>query len=295
MNRKKIFFLVILIILISSLIIVLINKIDDDQKGKIEKEEAFEYTEDISNSNEITELKYPNIAWYIYDVFNQLGNNAYSDKVMLNILDEEYLKYYSLDENNISDITSKYINKKYDIEKIEYAATYDNEMYVCFVTCSSGEKFILKYSSISNKYKIYLDNYLNDVGYENFVNNELLDILDNSYVQGNKYNYVESIAYEPNTVVLKYYEMLKNYDFEYIYTNFVSDETKSKYSYDKLNLLYSNEESYFNSNVLNSVDYIPTDDGFRIYSYKDSLLNEYKISENGYFNFKIDINISEWN
>ena len=290
MKRKLyiyiIVFLIILLILLA--IISIINNINDNQDGKIETEEAYEYPDSMQNSTEIYDLNYPMIAFYAYDVINQLQYNAYSIDVMLAILDEEYISYYNITRENINDYIDQYINKEYVINTITCASTYDNSLYVIFVNCEDNAQFIIKYSATTNKYKLYLDNYLEDYGYDNFINNNLKNILDNSYVQGNKYNYIEP-KINDDEYINEYFDMLSKYDFNYIYENIFDDNTKNIYSYDKLLNIYNDENSFFKNNNLYSISSVFNDNGFKTYSFTDSLLKKYNIIENKYFDFKISI------
>ena len=242
----------------------------------------------MQHATEIYDFNDPMIAFYAYDVINQLQYNAYSIDVMLAILDEEYISYYNITRENINDYIDQYINKEYVINTITCASTYDNSLYVIFVNCEDNAQFIIKYSATTNKYKLYLDNYLEDYGYDNFINNNLKNILDNSYVQGNKYNYIEP-KINDDEYINEYFDMLSKYDFNYIYENIFDDNTKNIYSYDELLNIYNDENSFFKNNNLYSISSVFNDNGFKTYSFTDSLLKKYNIIENKYFDFKISI------
>ena len=82
---------------------------------------------------------------------------------------------------------------------------------------------------------------------------------------------------------------LNYFGFEYVYENFIGEDTKSNYSKKEIEDLFNNENSYFNRAafidliVTNSSDYAET-----TYEFKDRKMNEYKITESGTLNLKID-------
>ena len=81
----------------------------------------------------MVDLKIPSVAFYVYEVINQLPYSALSDEVMLNILDEYYISYYNINEQNIKQYTEEYINKNFIIKSIKYSMKYDDSLYMIFV------------------------------------------------------------------------------------------------------------------------------------------------------------------
>lgn len=287
--RPLILSLILLIIII--LIIFIIISFKDEKKGKIKKEtEGFEYTDDVVSSTEMVDLKIPSVAFYVYEVINQLPYSALSDEVMLNILDEYYISYYNINEQNIKQYTEEYINKNFIIKSIKYSMKYDDSLYMIFVECEDDYNFVIKYSPNTNKYKIFLNNFTKEQDYNDFISNKLLDILDNSYVQGNKYNYFEPI-YDSEEFIYEYYSIIKKYDFDYLYNNIISEDTRSKYSYDTILSIYNDESSFFKSSEVYSVNMLPKDDGYKVYTFIDSGMVKYTLTENSYFNFNISLEI----
>ena len=287
MNRKSIIIIIIVLLLLLATLIIT-TSISNKKKGKITKDiEGLEYTDDIVNTNEVFELQNPSLAFTVYNIIKELQYNANSPEVMMAILDQDYIQHYGLDESNVKEHVKEYIGKALMINKITYAEHFQNTFYVFFVECDNNE-FIIKYSATSNKYKIYLDDYVKEYGKDNYIKNDLLNVLNTARVQGNMYNYCEEVIYEDDFII-SYYEMLSEKTFEDIYNNILTEETKAKYSKDELEKIYASEDSFFNNSNVYSLDCLPSENGYKIYTFTDVALNSYTLTENGYFNFTLEI------
>ncbi len=290
-DKRKIILLIMIIVLVLVFVLLAVTQTKTKIQEKNELNSTVEFSEDDlpENTNQVSKLNISSLAFAAYDVINKLQYSAYSKDVMLGILDQEYLDYYNLNESNIDDAMKKYIGKKYEITNIDYAATYDFSMYILFIHCKSGETFIMKYLEASDKYRLFLDNYIEDYGYDKFVSERLKAMLDELAVQGSRYNKLE-IVYNPEEFIQKYYTLIyETYDFDSLYNNVLSNDTKEAYSYEQLKNVYEAEDSFFMNPEVYNVTYLPNENGLRKYTFKDSGIREYTLTEDSYFTFKLDI------
>lgn len=253
---------------------------------------------DIDKSEEIfdtdfRELENIDLYFSVYDTFYNVidiinsSDNEKNEKV-LELLDEDYIDYYNLNKNNVIDKVKEYMDKKFIIKNILSARTSGN-FTSYLITAINDEvdcNFIVRVDFSTLSYSIILPNFINDYGYENFVTNNLKVEKSIKSNNNNKFNYLVLTNEE---ILEKYSNVLNYFEFEYVYENFIGENTKNNYSKEEIEDLFNNENSYFNRAafvdlvVTNSSDYDET-----TYEFKDRKMNEYKITESGNLNLKID-------
>lgn len=289
--KKRIFiFLTIIIAIMIILLIVFLN--NRFEKNKIiSKEEAYEFPdeEEVKNSNEIYNYFNRGIYIEIYNILKALSSNIYSSDVMMNILDEEYIDYYKIDKNNIIQKIDAYKNERFNLKNVEYAENLYGDMYIFIVTLEDDQQIIIKYSSESNKYKIFLPDYIKDIGKDAFINEKILKLFD-GYVQGNQFNIGNGLSYTDKTALENYFDIFYDLGFDYVYNNFMSKETKEMYTYSELNDFYFNLLDIFYDSEPIDLTTSKDDNNYTTYSFKDTKHNEYIIHEEGWNKFEILIN-----
>lgn len=295
-NRKKVYLLVAIIVLILLLIILLTIL----YKKNIDPNRDYDYIDNNDNSNsvddgtilpkgefngEIIKLQNPGLAFEAYWAIQRLNVSSYSEEAMLEILDDEYLNYYNLNQSNIGEKIRPYKDKLYNIVNMEYA--YYGPNYLCIITCDDGKKFLFRYSFNESAYSIFLDDYIEDVGYDEFVSSKLELILKEEF-KANDYTIGEGIVYTDDKILENYKFLME--DFENVYNNILDEETKSKYSYDELKAIFDDEYSLF-GDKFSKIELTKTvnENQLFTYSFRDVNGRNYTLTEINYFNFKVTI------
>lgn len=255
-------------------------------KNNFKLDDTTEIEENISN--ELYPLQNPGLAFEAYWAINRLSVSSYSKDAMLGILDEEYLNYYGLNESNIESKIEKYKNIKYNIVDIKYA--YYNSTFLCLVETDENKKFIFRYSEYYKGYTIFLDDYIEDVGYETFVNEKITLILKEEF-KGSKYTVLKNISYTDDQILENYAIIFDNFDD--LYNKSLTQKTKDNYSYDSLFEIYNDDYSLFGNKFI-KINFIKelNEYGLFKYQFEDSKGRKYIINEKSYFNFTIDISQS---
>ena len=293
-NKNLIIILIIILLIILFSILFIINRNKNENNDiEIEQKENDDTAINMNDGdiidepfeNTVYQLQNPGLAFEAYWAINRLKVSAYSEEAMLEILDDEYLNYYNLDNTNILDKMENYKGKEYNITNIEYM--YYNSTYLCILTCDDGKKFVFKYSDYYKGYTILLDDYINDIGYDKFVN-EKAEIILNEEFKGSQYTVLENIAYTDDEILSNYAMMI--YDFDYVYENIIDDDTKNRYSYEQLYDIYYDDYSLFGANF-SKVDFSKSlnENGLFTYTFKDLSENTYVLTENAYFDFSLNI------
>lgn len=298
MNNFKKFLLVMIILIIVGFIVFFI--ISNVAKQKEEETKNIEFNDEniYYNQNDVddqsvmpTEFSHINnidLAIEAYYAIKRIGVSAYSKDSMLGMLDDIYISYYNLNDENIEEKISKYKKAEYNIVDIE-CARYDS-IFLCVLTTNNDEKFIYKYDELCKTYTIFLDDYISDIGYENITAENIATMI-NEIPKGSKYTVIDKIAHTNNEII-KFYAFYCE-DFDNLYNKYISAETKEQYSYDQLKNLYNNEYSMFGGDNFNAINYeVKVNEfGLNDYNFKDSNGYRYTISEKSYFDFTIKIDM----
>ena len=227
-----------------------------------------------------------NLAMEAADAVKRIGVSAYSTDAMMGILDDMYIEYYGLTKDNIANKVSSYKKVKYNIKDVKLARY--NSIFLCLVTTDDGKNFLFKYDELNKTYTLFLDDYCRELGIDG-IKAKMSEII-NEIPKGSPYTITESIAYLPLDVV-RYYVSLTD-GFDNFYNKQITSETRNRYSYDQLYELYDNNYSIFGE-AFSPVGYTVSvnDKGYNDYTFKDSNGYQYVISENGYFDFTIDVTL----
>ena len=260
------------------------NSIENNEpKNNLKLDNTSEIEEEISN--DLYPLQNPGLAFEAYWAVNRLSVSAYSKDAMLGILDDEYLNYYGLNESNIASKIEKYKNVKYNIVDIKYA--YYNSTFLCLVETEDQKKFIFRYSEYYKGYTIFLDDYIEDIGYKTFVDEKIILILKEEF-KGSKYTVLKNISYTDDQILENYAVIFDNFDD--LYKKAISKNTKDNYSYDILFEIYNDNYSLFGKDF-DKINFKKelNEYGLFKYQFEDTKGRKYIINEKSYFNFSLDI------
>lgn len=292
MNKKSKIYL---LIAIFSIILVIILTLTLALKNKVDLDKDYDHIEDDLNDEdlisteeykgEIIKVKNPGLAFEAYWAIKRLKVSSYSSEAMLSILDPEYLRYYQLNENNIKQKIDNYKGKEYTVVDMKYS--YFNSTYLCFLTCEDGKMFLFKYSDNATGYTIFLDDYIEDIGYDNFIANKM-ELVMKEEIKSNEYTSIEGMVYDDDKLLENYKLIIKNFDN--LYTNILDQDTKNRYSEDELRNIYNNEYSFFGSKFSDiSLTKALNDNELFTYTFKDVEGRTYTITELSYFKFTLNI------
>lgn len=281
--------IVILIIAVIVAKVVEKKRVEDLNVEYSDENLYFEDSSDITSDEMPTDFvpfNNVNLAMEAADAVKRIGVSAYSTDAMMGILDDMYIEYYGLTKDNIANKVSSYKKVKYNIKDVKLARY--NSIFLCLVTTDDGKNFLFKYDELNKTYTLFLDDYCRELGIDG-IKAKMSEII-NEIPKGSPYTITESIAYLPLDVV-RYYVSLTD-GFDNFYNKQITSETRNRYSYDQLYELYDNNYSIFGE-AFSPVGYTVSvnDKGYNDYTFKDSNGYQYVISENGYFDFTIDVTL----
>ena len=250
---------------------------------------------DTSFKNLINDASFLNVYNTLEYVNNFLMNPSFNDnrkEIMIDILDSDYKDYYNLKKGNVIEHVKPYIGKQFIIENVKEAQTLGSySTFLITALCENEEKYLIMrvdYATLS--FSLFLPDYVEEYGIENYIENILMK---NESIKNNNYNKFEMKTYTTQNKLQIYSEIMSKYDFEFIYANFIGDDTKNNYSKDEIKKLYENEDSFFKRSAFvdlkeyNSEDYTEYK-----YTFKDRKMNEYTIIDKGSMDIKLDFTIA---
>lgn len=291
-KRTIIIFIALFVLLLFSIILITkIKSLPAKTKGT-----------DIDKSLEIYDTEFRqldnvDIFFSVYDVFLNSMKKVVSDEEDINssvfdLLDDQYKKYYDVSKKNINEKISKYKNMNFVVKNIMVAITSGNfATYLVDTECNSENyKFIIRVDYSTLAYSMYLPDFIEEYGMENYVSNLLVTEKNIKVNNENKFNY---LSLSSEDILIKYSNMMKKLGFEYVYNNYISDQTKANYSKEELSEFFKNENTFFNRPVF--VELLENknvnNSNTSIYSFKDRKMNEYEITIKDIIDIKLTINI----
>ena len=264
-KTKKIILIIIglLTILLILLYIIMSHK-NSGQKGNEEKNiQNEEVVEEISKGDFVASSKYIEVndptnyytvKGYVEKFFKELNMiNASNTSKIMDVLDAEYIKEKSLNEQNLSDSLSKFKNVTYTINNIyEYSASEYLVTY-CIVgnvsTSIDGKSTFITFLNIdyeAGAYSIYLEN-----SASTYVNKNNIKLNNN--------NKFEVTSVSNDTIVSKYLELYinainenKSYDMldeNYKKAKFSSVDDYSKFIYDNKDSIIQGKVEKYKTNI----------------------------------------------
>lgn len=293
MNKKsKIYLLVAIFSAIILLILILSLALKDRTSSNIDYDHV---EDDINEGNlivsedefkaDVLKVKNPGLAFEAYWAIKRLKVSSYSTDAMLNVLDPEYLRYYGLNETNIKEKIDQYKGKEYTVVDMKYA--YYNSMYLCFLTCDDGKMFLFKYSDNVSGYTIFLDDYIRDIGYDNFIASKLESVIKEEF-EANDYTTIDGMVYDDDKLLENYKLIIGNFDN--LYANILEQDTKNRYSQDELRNIYNNQYSFFGNQFTKiGLSKAQNENELFTYTFKDVDGRTYTLKEISYFKFTLSI------
>lgn len=302
-NKKTItIIIVIIIVLIIAIntIIKLVNRPAKTYGTDIDKSEQT-YDDNFRNIiNTDTFFNVCNVIKKVEQYLNNSDSSAQREEALYNVLDKNYIELYNIKKKNINEYIDNYIGKKINIKNIQEAQTSGNYSSFLVEVNFYDEKYlgdekdeymIVRVDFATLSYSIILPNYFENRTIEDYVLNNLKD---DSTIKRNDHNIYDYKVYSNENKLSEYSKMLSNMDVKYIYLTYVGNETKNRYTIDEFEEIYNNENSYFQRPVFVNLS-TKNNDNYTVttYSFKDRKMNEYIITENGIFDFKIDFEFIE--
>ena len=158
---------------------------------------------------------------------------------------------------------------------------------MCLVETEDQKKFIFRYSEYYKGYTIFLDDYIEDIGYKTFVDEKIILILKEEF-KGSKYTVLKNISYTDDQILENYAVIFDNFDD--LYKKAISKNTKDNYSYDILFEIYNDNYSLFGKDF-DKINFKKelNEYGLFKYQFEDTKGRKYIINEKSYFNFSLDI------
>lgn len=259
MKNKK--FLVILLLVFIIILLLFSIYIVNSKRNKINI---------VSNIVDINEAYAVKTCFEKFYIYCKDYRNA-TPKYIYELLDKDYIKYYNLSENNfkekldIIDSDNIHIDSVYKIQQKGNIALYIINSHQLYKKNNESKELniILKLDKKNNTFSVFLNNYINDNGYNNLKIGDKLNIPLKSIKSNdnNKYdsyenkniNNIEDIFYDFRNLCMFY--------DKYVY-NIIDDESKDSKFVD-----YEEYNKYITSNFrdlvtmkLLSYEYIPKGD-----------------------------------
>lgn len=214
---KKIIIGLIILIVIIIISLIIINKINKKDEGEVFGEEQVNDSKITIESTDFDVVKYnseyygisnviDNIIAYSNIIYNEsyLSQNSsakvdvefseedkelYTDMI-LNMLSDKYKNKYNIDKNNLKKYVFELIGNKYKINNM-YSSLRDNDViiYLIYGNLQSTQKkynFMVVVDSKENAYEVYLNNYINELEYNEEKINSLK--IENDNIKLNSYN-----------------------------------------------------------------------------------------------------------
>lgn len=292
-DKKKFFiFLIIFIVFFGTIVISLIYKYthrsketNEDYSNNIVEaapihEEYDELPTEFSSFNDFYS------AYLAKEAIDRIKSNAYSIEATLGTLDDIYLSHFNLDKTNIAGKIESYKKQTFKIVDVKVARY--NYVWLYLLTTDDGKQFLYKYDDTYHIYTLFLDDYLAEIGLDEFCKEGLGEVLA-EIPKGSPYN-TENLEVSDISSIFNAYRIFYS-DAETAYNNYLTQETRNKYSYDTfVSKFYNNEYSMFNMDF-NPINYKTEVNEYGLYTanFKDTNGYDYTLVEKSYFDFEIDI------
>lgn len=291
-KRKFIIFLIIFLVFFVTIVTSIVYKYSH---GPVETNEDYSnniveapvINEDYSViPTEFTSFNDFYTAYLAKEAIDRISVNAYSADMSLGTLDDMYLKHFNLNKTNISEKVESYKHASFKIVDVKQARY--NYVWLYLLTTDDGKQFMYKYDDNYHVYTVFLEDYLAEIGLEEFCKNEMGEVLS-EVPKGSPYN-DDTLEVAGLENLFNAYRIFYS-DAETAYNNYLNQETRNRYSYDTfVNKFYDNQYSMFTMNFM-PLNYKTTINEYGLYTadFKDSNGYEYTLIEKGYFDFEINI------